>query len=147
MNQPKIKPNSMPWVTPYVAVSDVKASVEFYKKVFGFKTTFTLPDDNGKLVHAELTWHDQMIMLGDQTQYTNGTVTPNDSNTNSPIVLYLYHDDVEAFYKHATTNGAESVLSPEDTFWGDRMCRVKDRDGYVWSFATLKPDAKPCGNN
>jgi uncharacterized glyoxalase superfamily protein PhnB len=47
----------------------------------------------------------------------------------------LYCDDVDALYKQATSNGAQSKMEPNDAFWGDRVCQVIDPDGYLWMFA------------
>ena len=50
--------------------------------------------------------------------------------------LYLYTESVDDFHKKATAAGAQSLSSPEDMFWGDRMCVVEDLDGLHWAFAT-----------
>jgi uncharacterized glyoxalase superfamily protein PhnB len=57
--------------------------------------------------------------------------------------LYVYCDDVDKFFARATAAGAKVVAPPTDMFWGDRMCRISDPDGYEWSFATNVADFDP----
>ena len=44
--------------------------------------------------------------------------------------------DVDSLYEAALKAGAKSLGAPENMFWGDRMCRLQDLDGYIWCFAT-----------
>ncbi len=64
------------------------------------------------------------------------TKAPKTLGVEAPISLYCYVEDVDDFYQHATSQGAESSKAPEDLFCGDRMCALVDIDGYKWSFAT-----------
>ena len=58
------KQNNMPWLTPCFTVKDVDASVAFYQKAFGFEKRFSMPGADGRTMHAEVAWHDGVIMLG-----------------------------------------------------------------------------------
>jgi uncharacterized glyoxalase superfamily protein PhnB len=46
-------------------------------------------------------------------------------------------------YEQARGAGMQSVMKPDDMFWGDRMCTVEDPDGYRWSLATNVADFDP----
>jgi PhnB protein len=131
------RPAGVRWMSPYITVQDPAKSVEFYNKAFGFEIKESIPDDSGKIVHAELQYNGELIMLGAAGAY-NGCLTqsPAMSGVTSPMSLFIYCNDVDAFYKHALTQGATSKDAPEDMFWGDRMCRLVDPDGYEWAFAT-----------
>jgi PhnB protein len=130
------KPGNIPWVSPYIMVKDVDKAVDFYVKAFGFQVKEVAPDEDGSGVHAELTYNDQLIMLGKQGAFGGTTTAPSTSNVESPITLYAYADNVDDFYQHAITNHAEGKQAPEDSFWGDRMCQLQDLDGYIWCFAS-----------
>lgn len=130
------KPAKFPWVSAYLAVLDVDKAVDFYKNAFGFSVQDVAAGKDGVSMHAEMTYKDQVLMMGQVAAY-NGTVkTPKESNVECPINLYVYTDNVDAFYTHAIATGAKSCSEPENTFWHDRMCRLSDIDGYIWSFAT-----------
>lgn len=81
-------------------------------------------------------FHDSVILMGAVAYYDDGTQTPRQAQQPSPIMLYLYIDDVDHFYSSAIDNGGYSVLAPQDMPWGDRVCHLKDLDGYRWAFAT-----------
>lgn len=138
MSNPTIRPEGAAWVTPYICVSQIEPMLAFYKAAFNFETLHSAPDDSGILSHAELRYKDQMLMVGRAGAYGGTSLPPNISGTESPMNLYLYCDNVDQFYNNAIKVGAQSLGEPEDMFWGDRMCRLKDPDGYVWCFATHK---------
>lgn len=123
-------------VSPYITVSDVDHAISFYEKAFQFKLHEKNADESNAIFHAEMKYRDQLLMFGKQGYQGWTTKTPAESKVESPINMYIYCDDVDQFHAHAIKNGAKSLLAPEDTFWGDRMCRLEDLDGYVWVFAT-----------
>lgn len=127
----------MPWVSPYLCVLDVNKSVEFYKNAFGFVVVEDIiQNEEGVPVHCELRYQDSVVMIGLQGAWDDDIKTPSSSSTPSPISLYVYCSNVDELCAQAEKNGAQVEQSPEDTFWGDRMCRLKDLNGYMWSFAT-----------
>jgi uncharacterized glyoxalase superfamily protein PhnB len=129
------KPAYMPWVSPCLTVCDVEKSLAFYQKAFGFQKREVYPGPDGKIMHAEVTWKDVVIMFGPECDQSPGKA-PVSSGTRSPITLYLYCEDVDAQYARAIAAGARGEMPPQDMFWGDRICQVTDPDGYAWCFAT-----------
>jgi uncharacterized glyoxalase superfamily protein PhnB len=134
----QIRPAGFPWLSPYVTVKDVQAAAEFYKKAFGFGIKDIAEGPDGIPGHAELTYQDQVIMIGREGDWgEKGKISsPKTSGTASPINIYIYTENVDAFYKKALAAGAKSLGEPTDMFWGDRMCNLEDLDGYNWCFAT-----------
>jgi PhnB protein len=130
------KPAGVCWMNPYITVRDCGSAAEFYKTAFGFDVKESIPDDSGKIVHAELQYNGELIMLGAAGAYGEKTQAPVTSGVLSPMNLYLYCKDVDALYKHALASGATSEMAPNDMFWGDRMCKITDPEGYQWAFAT-----------
>lgn len=134
-----VKPSHATWLSPYMRVQDVDAAAKFYQQAFGFEVLELAPGEDGSTWHAELRYKDQLIMMGKQGAYEKGEQVPKSpvsSGVVCPINLYLYCEDVDKFYQHAIANGATSVFEPGDMVWGDRMCNLKDPEGYVWCFAT-----------
>lgn len=140
MTTKQAKPTDFPWVSPYIIVQDVVAAMEFYHKAFNFKPREQTPNEEGVIDHGEMTYKDQILMFGRQGAFGGTTKAPVASNIESPMNLYAYCEDVDAFYHHAVANGAKSLMEPEETSWGDRMCRLQDPNGYVWAFATNVKD-------
>jgi len=117
---------------------DVDKAAEFYKNTFDFNENVQerAKGDDGSTWHTSMQYKDQVLMLDKEGAYGGQTKSPATSGTDAPISMYLYVDNVDTFYKSAVSKGAESMSEPQDMFWGDRMCQIKDTDGYVWSFAT-----------
>lgn len=131
------KPDHMPWLSPYLMCIDVDKALDFYQKAFKFETTSEIiPGEDGTTCHAAMRFRDQIIMLGKTGIYSNVPSPSADGGTKCPISLYIYVDDVDNFFKNAKANGAAVIDEPSDAFWGDRICQLKDPDGYIWSFAT-----------
>ena len=144
MKDRSAKPADMPWLTPYLTVRDAEKSLDFYHRAFGFEPgEETLRDSNGVIQHAAMRYQGAFIMMAPETAWGCKSAAPVTSGTEIPIGLYLYCEDVDAFYANAVAQGAESMEEPADMFWGDRICTLRDADGYVWSFATNVADFDP----
>ncbi len=57
--------------------------------------------------------------------------------------VYLFVDDVDAHCARARKAGAQVVLEPTDTHWGDRLYCADDPEGQFWTFATHVRDVPP----
>lgn len=131
------RPAQFPWMSPYLTVKEVEKSADFYVKAFQFTVKELSKGEDGNTIHAEMFYKDQLLMLGPEGNWANfETKAPKTTGINSPINLYIYCEDVDKFYQHAVSAGAEGFSAPEDMPWGDRMCRLKCPNGYVWAFAT-----------
>ena len=119
----------MPALSTYLAVVNVRASVDCLERAFGFSRGVVLPDPDGQLRYAEMRHGGSVIMLirkGDETSTPGGAAA-----------LYTYVDDVDHAAAQAREAGA-GVSEPEDKAWGDRAATVVDPDGYRWVLATFK---------
>jgi PhnB protein len=58
-----------------------------------------------------------------------------------PLALHVYVPDADAVYERALAAGAESLATPEDKPYGERMAGVKDPTGNIWYMATRLPGA------
>ena len=117
------KAEGMNWVNPYLIVKDVKGTLDFYQRVFGFKTGVTMPDKEGNLMHAEMQHKDCVIMLGSEAP-EQGQKSPK-TLAGSPVSFYLYVDDVDNFFEKVKKDVPEVVNEPTTQYWGDRIA-VKD---------------------
>ena len=135
-NQP-CRPDNMPWVTPYLMVHDVDSIIDFYTQAFGFELKHKVPGEDGITGHAEMTHHNQVIMMG-KVGNCHGELKPKSPKDlgGTSVHLYLYTENVDEFAKHATKQGGKMIGEPENMFWGDRMCTIEDPEGHQWHFAT-----------
>lgn len=129
------RPAGVPWLTPYLTVREARTSMAFYQAAFGFAVRDSVEDD-GAVMHVEMTYHDQLIvMFAPEGAFGSTARTPKSAQTVAPQSFYLYVDDVDAVYARALGAGAKSLSEPQDQFWGDRFAQVEDLDGYRWALA------------
>jgi len=139
------KPADMAWLVPCLTIADLSKAIDFYVSAFGFERC---PGEEalheGAIVHALMKYKGQVVfMLGAEHAFGSHVLTPKHSQQELPSTLYVYVDDVDAWHQQAKSKGAEILDPPETMFWGDRVCRVKDLDGYHWMFATNVTEEKP----
>ena len=128
-------------ITPYLAVDDASAAIDFYKRAFGAEERVRMPTPDGKVAHAELAIGDSLIMLSDP--FGEGQVKNPKAVGGTTIGIFLYTADVDATYQQAIDAGATSTREPEEMFWGDRFARVTDPYGHSWQLATHVEDVSP----
>ena len=54
----------------------------------------------------------------------------------SPVVIYLYVENVDDTVERALKRGAKLIVPIETQFWGDRMGWIQDPAGHMWTLAT-----------
>ncbi len=109
-------------VTPYLIVADAEAELRFLREAFGAVEQLCHRTPEGRVMHAELSIGDSLIMLGQ----ADGPWKPLNA------ALYLWVDDVDATYAQALRAGATSESEPEDKPYGHRNAGVLDRNGNTW---------------
>ena len=116
-------------VNTYLAVANVRATIDFLERALGFSKGVVLPDAEGQIRYAEMRHRDSVVMLiprGDAATATGGAAG-----------LYTYVEDVDRVLRQARAAGA-GAEDAEDKSWGDRVAVVTDPDGYRWVLATFK---------
>ncbi len=138
------KDDKMPWISPMLVVKDVDASLKQYAAAFNFESGLIMPGDNGKTEYADMMYKGQtVLMMMPEKSWGSPAVTPNTSGTPTPVSLYVYCDNVDEQFKQAKQAGAVVLEEPTDMPWGDRMTRLQDADGHLWSFATKVAEYQP----
>jgi PhnB protein len=121
-------------VTPYLAVDDASAAIEFYTRAFGAKEVMRMAAPDGKIGHAEVEIGDSRVMLSDP--FPQATTRPPKELGGTTSSVFLYVEDIDAVFKQAVGAGATAAMEPTDMFWGDRFGAVIDPFGHHWSLAT-----------
>ena len=137
------KAEGMQWVNSYITVKDVKGSLEFYEKAFGFKTRMTMPDKEGNIIHAEVAHKDSIIMMGPEHPQSEDKAPSEYAGKGVPVSFYLYVDNVEQAFEKAKVAGAKELEGLKDQFWGDRTCTFNCPEGHKWTLAQNVEDFDP----
>ncbi len=141
MSQVKAVPDGMHTVTPHLICSGAADAIEFYKKAFNAVEMGRMPGPQGKLIHALIRIGDSAVMLVDEFPEW-GSFGPK-SLKGSPVTIHLYVENVDTIVERAVGAGATITMPLEDTFWGDRYCKLEDPFGHQWSVATHVRDVSP----
>jgi PhnB protein len=127
--------------TPYLIVSGAARAIAFYKAAFGATEVVRLADPSGKVMHAELRIGDAAIMLADEFP-DMGYRSP-EALGGTPVSMFLYVEDVDAFFATAIAGGAKETMAVADQFDGDRRGTLTDPFGHVWLLATNRKILSP----
>jgi PhnB protein len=134
MSDVKPKPEAVPVVMPMLVCSDAGAEIDFCKTTFGALELVRRPGPDGTVAHAALTIGGAMIMIeGEWPTVASRAPQPDGS---SPVVIYVYVEDVDKVIERAVAAGAKVLLPVKDQFWGDRTGRILDPSGHVWTIST-----------
>lgn len=117
-------------VTPYVPCRDAGAFVDFVVEAFDGVERFRVPDEDGRIGHAEVQLGDSLILSFDVDERWPDTTA----------FLSVYVEDCDAIHQRALEAGAVEVTPLGDSAWGDRGSRVRDPFGNIWWIQTHKED-------
>ena len=112
-------------VIPSIRYRDEPAAIQWLCEVFGFEQQLIVPNEDGSIAHAQLSFGNGMIMLG-----TIGAETHN---------TYVVVSDADAVYARVKSAGAEILREIRDEAYGGRGFICRDLEGHVWSFGTYDP--------
>ncbi|MEO1367233.1 MAG: VOC family protein [Acidobacteriota bacterium] len=114
-------------LTPYLCLEDTAGFLIFAEKAFGAEPRALHRDDDGRLVHGELTIEGCRLEISEVAadwKPTGGA-------------FHLFVEDPDATYARAIDAGAESLYPVTDHAYGERSGGVKDRWGQSWYLAAV----------
>ena len=138
---PQPVPEGYHTLSPYLAVDDASAAIEYYQRAFGAKERVRMHGPDGKIGHAELEIGDSIVMLSDPFPQSSSRPPKELGGTTSSVFVYV--DNVDELFKQAIDAGATSTMDPENMFWGDRFGSLIDPFGHSWAISTHVEDVSP----
>jgi PhnB protein len=120
-------------IVPMLICRDAAAEIEFCQQAFDAVVLSRRTTDDGTVVHATLMIHQSLFMVHDVAPHLTSQAPNFDGS--SPVVNYLYGDEVDSVMARAVSAGARLILPAENQFWGDRVGRIIDPAGHVWNIA------------
>jgi PhnB protein len=128
-------------LTPYLAVDDAKAAIDFYQRAFGAKERVRMHGPDGMIAHAELEIGDSKVMLADP--FPQASTRPPKELGGTSVGVFVYVENVDEVFQQAVDAGATATMEPDDQFWGDRFGSVTDPFGHSWQISTHVEDVPP----
>jgi uncharacterized glyoxalase superfamily protein PhnB len=129
-------------VIPCLSYREAHAAIDWLCRHFGFVKQGVYEGDDGKVVHAELSFGNGMIMLGStdkDSEFGRLMATPAEVGGRQTQTAYVITSDPDEIYRRAKSAGVAIVLDIEDKPYGGRGFSCRDLEGYVWSFGSYDP--------
>ena len=115
----------MGYISPTLAVRNMKDTIEFYQNSLGFKVGMCFPDANNP-EYADLS-KDGMILMFIPTKNIG---IGDDEKLGTGVNLYMEIDgDIDAYYQERKKGGVNIVVDIKDEAFGIRDFTVEDLDG------------------
>jgi len=127
-------PENSSVVMPRLYCRDGATEIDFCKAVFGAVELNRRPGPDGKAGHALMTIGPAMIMI--EAEWPGFTSRPPALDGSSPVVIFVYVEDVDAAVERSVAAGAKVLVEAKNQFWGDRTGWVMDPAGHVWTIAS-----------
>ena len=123
-------------IIPSLRYRDAPAAIDWLSAAFGFEARLVVPDEEGGIAHARLTFGNSMVMLATARDDEFG-----------PVQMLVRVADVDDHHAKAVAAGAQVVVEPDDFAFGGRLYACRDPEGNLWNFGTHDPweDEQPAG--
>jgi uncharacterized glyoxalase superfamily protein PhnB len=135
--------NTKATIIPVLRYRDAPAAIEWLCLTFGFDKHLVVPNDDGTIAHAQLSFGNGMIMLGsvlnDETEFGLLVKQPDEIGGGSTQSAYVVVTDADAVYASAKAGGARISMEIRDEDYGGRGFSCHDLEGHLWSFGTYDP--------
>ncbi len=130
-------PHGSTSLTPFLAITNAGAAVEFYRSVFDARIVDVM-DINGLVIHAELDFGSGKLQIGEPNP--DYGLIPAPEGEEACYSIGMYCPDVDAVVARAQAAGAV-VREPVTTFVsGDRFGSIRDPFGVRWTILTRVED-------
>jgi PhnB protein len=121
-------------IIPRLYCRDVEAEIDFCCNALGAFEGGRRPGPDGRAQHAMLFFGPSMLMI--EGENPEVPTRPPNADGSSPVVIYVYVEDVDATVRRALDAGATLVVPVATHFWGDRIGWVLDPSGHMWTIAS-----------
>ncbi len=130
----------MGYISPTLAVRNMKESIEFYKNSLGFKVGMCFPDANNP-EYADLSKDGMVLMVIPAQNVGIGS----EEKLGIGVNLYMQIDgDIDEYYQELKKKGVQIAVDIKDEPFGIRDFTVEDVDGYKLTFNQLSKTVKNC---
>jgi uncharacterized glyoxalase superfamily protein PhnB len=136
-----IAKNTRVTVIPCLRYRNAPAAIEWLCRTFGFDKQLVVPNEDGTIAHAQLSFGNGMIMLGSvlKTEFGKLMKQPDEIGGAETQSSYLVVSDADLVYQRAKAAGAEILMEIKDEDYGGRGFSCRDLEGHLWSIGTYDP--------
>jgi PhnB protein len=121
-------------IIPRLVCREPAAAIDFCIGAFDAVERVRRPGPDGGVAHAMLTIGPAMLMI--EREWPNLPSRAPPGGGSSPVVIFVYVEDVDQTAARAVALGAKLLIPAQDQFWGDRTAWIQDPSGHVWTIAS-----------
>ena len=131
-------------LTPNLAVADIRQTVQFYCKNFGFELIMAVPEtqdsvhqqlsDDTAYVYAMLKKDEVELMFQRTDSFREDVSIADKTDIGASVSFYMQGSGVEAFYEELKNRNIQ-VSEMKLTWYGIKEFYLKDNNGYILCFA------------
>jgi uncharacterized glyoxalase superfamily protein PhnB len=130
----------MGYVSPTLAVRDMKQTIQFYRDSLGFEMGMAFPNAENP-EYADLSKDGMVIMLVPEQNAGIGA----EATLGIGVNLYMQIDgDIDEYYNQLKKKGVKVTVEIKDEPFGIRDFTVEDVNGYKLTFNQIATAAKAC---
>jgi uncharacterized glyoxalase superfamily protein PhnB len=126
-------------LTPNLVVTNVEASINFYRNVLGFQLGFTVPDTPpyvfGSVVSEEGAADGVEIFFNDQKAVAEDYPALGAKPIGGSLTLFIEVEGIEEVLAAVTNAGAKITMPLKEQFYGMREFAFEDPEGWVVTLA------------
>ena len=133
--------NTRATIVPTLRYRNPKAAIGYLCDVLGFEKHAIHEDADGKVMHAELTFGNGMIMLGPvaPTEFGQNMRQPDEIGMKETQSPYLVVADADSVYQRAKAASFTVLRDIRDEDYSGRGFTCRDPEGHIWSIGTYDP--------
>jgi uncharacterized glyoxalase superfamily protein PhnB len=108
-------------VIPVLRYRDAPAAIAWLCETFGFEKNLVVPNEDGTIAHAQLSFGNGMIMLGrflERDRIRSSMTQPDEIGGAGTQSAYVVVNDVDAVYAWATTAGQDRHRDQDEDYGG-----------------------------
>src|SRR5208282_4698276 len=121
-------------LTPNLVVSNVEASLNFYRTVLGFQPGFTVPDAP-PYVFGSVTSDSVEIFFNDHETVAEDYPALGAKPIGGSLTLFIEVEGIEGVLAAVQKSGAKITMPLKDQFYGMREFAFEDPEGWVVTIA------------
>lgn len=128
-------------IVPCLRYRDAGTAIDWLCQAFGFERRMVLPNEDGSIGHAELSFGNGVIMVSSifDTPFGRLMKQPDEVGMGVTQSPYLIVEDADRVYRSAVAAGARIELDIKDEDYGGRGFTCRDPEGHLWSVGTYDP--------
>src|SRR5262249_23391287 len=138
---PTIPKDTRVTVIPCLRYRDAPAAIQWLCRVFGFEEQLVVPNEDGTIAHAQLSFGNGMIMLGSAADSEFGRLMklPDEIGGAETQTAYVVVSDADLVYRQAKAAGAEIVRDIQDEDYGGGGGTRRGLPKHIWRITSYYP--------